>query len=171
MSVFYGYSADDIASVRIDAGGESLYNSICRDKEKFGRFIEDIDKFRKYASSMSIESFLRQLIGSTSYLSLISAMGNAEQRRLNVFKFLELAHNFDYGENVGITAFMRYIDAVISSGVRLEGANVVNSRENCVTITSVHQSKGLEFPICIYADTTHQYNDNDLKDLILLNYK
>ena len=169
MSVFYGYSADDIARVRVGRKNENLYTSICRDKETFGAFIEDIDKYRKLASSMSVESFLRQLIGTTSYLSLISAMGNAEQRRLNVMKLLELAHNFDKGENVGITAFMRYVDAIISSKLGVESASVVNSRENCVSIMSVHQSKGLEFPICIFASTSHKYNNGDLSDLVLLN--
>ena len=171
MSVFYGYTADDIAAIRVNNKKESLYASVCKNREKFGAFLDDIEKYRQYASSMSIESFLRQLISSTSYLSLISAMGNAEQRRLNVMKFLELARNFDNGENVGITAFMRYIDSVISSKVSLDGASVVHSKENCVSIMTVHQSKGLEFPVVIYANTSHKYNDNDLKDNILLNYK
>jgi ATP-dependent helicase/nuclease subunit A len=169
MSVFYGFTADDIARVRVGRKSENLYTSICRDKETFGKFIEDIDTYRKYASSMNVESFLRQLIGSTSYLSLISAMGNSEQRRLNVLKLLELAHRFDKGENVGITAFMRYVDSIIASNLGVEGASVVNSRENCVSIMSVHQSKGLEFPICIFASTSHKYNNGDLSDLVLLN--
>ena len=171
MSVFYGYSADDIARVRANNKNENLYSSICRDKETFKKIIEDIDLYRKYASSMSIESFLRQLLSETSYISVISAMGNAEQRKLNVLKFLELAHNFDNGENVGITAFMRYIDSIISSGISVEGASVVNSEENCVSIMSVHQSKGLEFPVCILASSTHKYNQNDLSDLVLMNFE
>ena len=171
MSVFYGYTADDIAKIRTDCKNESLYASVCKNRDTFGSFIDDIDRYKKYASSMSVENFLRQLLSSTSYLSLISAMGNAEQRRLNVLEFLNLARNFDNGESVGITAFMRYIDSIISSGANINGASVVNGRENCVTIMSVHQSKGLEFPICIYANTVHRYNDDDVKKDILMDYK
>ena len=171
MSVFYGYTADDIAKIRIDNKNESLYASVCKNREVFGSFIDDIDRYKKYASSMSVESFLRLLLSSTSYLSLISAMGNAEQRRLNVLEFLGLAANFDNGESVGITAFMRYIDSIISSNANIDGASVVSGRQNCVSIMSVHQSKGLEFPICIYANTIHKYVENDLKKDILMDYK
>ncbi|MBR4241853.1 MAG: UvrD-helicase domain-containing protein, partial [Eubacterium sp.] len=171
MSVFYGYSAEQIARVRADNKKENLYSSICRDKETFGAFIESIDNYRKLASSMSIESFLRQLISSTSYLSLISAMGNAEQRKLNVMKLIDIAHNFDGGENVGITAFMRYLDSVIESGINVDSASVVHGKENSVSIMSVHQSKGLEFPICIFASTAHKYNKSDLSDLVLMNFE
>ena len=171
MSVFYGYSAEQIARVRADNKKENLYSSICRDKETLGAFIESIDNYRKLASSMSIESFLRQLISSTSYLSLISAMGNAEQRKLNVMKLIDIAHNFDGGENVGITAFMRYLDSVIESGINVESASVVHGKENSVSIMSVHQSKGLEFPVCIFASTAHKYNKSDLSDLVLMNFE
>ena len=171
MSVFYGFSADDIAKVRVGRKNENLYTSICSDRETFGSFIEDIDTYRKLASSMSVESFLRELIGKTSYLSLISAMGNAQQRKLNVLKLLELAHSFDKGENVGITAFMRYIDTVIASDFSVESASLVHGKENCVSIMSVHQSKGLEFPICIFASTSHKYNNGDLSDLVLMNFE
>ena len=170
MSVFYGYSAEDIARVRADNRRENLFSSICRDTETFGSFIESIENYRKLASSMSIESFLRYLISSTSYLSLISAMGNAEQRKRNVMKLVEIAHNFDNGESVGITAFMRYLDTVIDSKFNVESASVVHGKENCVTIMSVHQSKGLEFPICILASTAHRYNKTDLSDLVLMNF-
>lgn len=171
MSVFYGYSAEDIARAREGRTGENLFASISRDKETFAAFLDDLEKYRKYAASMSVESFLRMIISSTSYLSVISAMGNAEQRRQNVLQLLNIANRFDSGENVGITAFMRYIDAIIASDMNVESASVVHNEDNCVSIMSVHQSKGLEFPVCIFASTMHRYNTDDLRDLVLMNYK
>ena len=170
MSVFYGYSADDIARARVDNSNENLFTSVSRQRDVFGRFLDDLERYRKYAASMSVESFLRLIISSTSYLSVISAMGNAEQRKLNVLKLLEIANRFDNGDNVGITAFMRYVDSIISSNMNIESASVVHNEENCVSIMSVHQSKGLEFPVVIFASTSHRYN-NDLSDLVLMNYK
>ncbi len=170
MSVFYGYSADEIAKARVEHSNENLFASISRCKDNFKTFLDDLEKYRKYAASMSVESFLRLIISSTSYLSVISAMGNAEQRKLNVLKLLEIANRFDSGDNVGITAFMRYIDSIISSKMNVDSASVVHSEENCVSIMSVHQSKGLEYPIVIFASTAHRYNNDDLKDLVLMNY-
>ncbi|MFR5876419.1 MAG: helicase-exonuclease AddAB subunit AddA [Eubacterium sp.] len=169
MSVFYGYSADDIARARVNHKCTNLYASICADKERFSVFLNDLDRYRKYAASMSVENFLRQIISETSYLSVISAMGNCEQRRLNVLKLIDIAKNFDNGDNVGLTAFMRYVDSIINSKLDVESASLSHVGEDAVSLMSIHQSKGLEFPVCIFAGTGHKYNTEDLKDLIQLN--
>lgn len=169
MSVFYGYSADDIAKAKAEHKGANLYASICADTEHFSVFLNDLDRYRKYAASMSVESFLRQIISDTSYLSVISAMGNCEQRRLNVMKLIEIAKSFDNGDSVGLTAFMRYVDSIINSKLDVESASLSHVSEDAVALMSIHQSKGLEFPVCIFAGTGHRYNTEDLKDLIQLN--
>lgn len=163
MSVFYGYTPDDIANARVKHPYGNLYSSICKDKKTFGAFIDDIEKYKKYASSMSVEDFLRQIISDTSYLSVISAFSDAEQRKLNVMKFVDLAKRFDNGDSVGLTAFVRYIDSVKNSKLSLESANISHIGSNSVSLMSIHQSKGLEFPVCILAGSSHLYNIDDLK--------
>lgn len=171
MSVFYGYSPDDIARAKVKYRASNLYSSICKDKEHFSDFTDDLERYRKYASSMTVESFLRQLISETSFIAVISAMGNCEQRRLNVFKFIDIAKKFDSGENVGLTSFMRYVDSIINSKLDFESASISHAGEDSVILMSVHQSKGLEFPVCIFAGTSHKYNTEDLKDLVQLHPK
>lgn len=168
-SVFYGYSANEIAMARAKAKAGNLYSAICTDKENFSAFINDLDKYRKYASSMSIESFLMQIINDTSYISLISVLDNFEQRRLNILKFIELAKKFDSGENVGLTAFIRFIDTIIASKLNVESAELTGVGSDCVQLMSIHKSKGLEFPICILADSAHKYNREDENASVLLN--
>ena len=169
MSVFYGYTAEQIAAAKVKQSGINLYSSISADKETFGSFLTDIELYRKYAASMSVENFIRRIVSDTSYLSLISAMGDGEQRRLNVMKFIELASVFDKGENVGLTSFIRFVDSIIESGVDVDSAELVHTGSSSVQLMSVHQSKGLEFPVCILASSAHKYNTEDLRDLVQLN--
>lgn len=169
MSVFYGYSAEDIARAKIKHKGSNLYSSISASREEFGKFFDDLDKYRNYAASMSAQDFLRKIISETSYLSVISAMGNAEQRRLNVKMLIDIAKKFDSGYNVGLTAFVRYLDNIIEHGGSIESASLVNVDNNSVSLMSIHQSKGLEFPVCILADSNHLYNNSDLNNAIQLN--
>lgn len=171
MSVFYGYTADEIAKAKVLYNESNLYTTICKDNETFSKFLIDLDRYRKYASSMTVESFLRQIISETSYISIISAMGNAEQRKQNVFKLIEIAKRFDSGGSVGLTAFVRYIDSAISSKLEIDSASVTHSGENSVQLMSIHQSKGLEFPVVILANAATQYNNTDLYSLVLLNSK
>lgn len=168
MSVFFGYSAEDIAKAKVDYPASNLYTSISKSKD-FERVIDELDKYRQYAASMSVENLLRQIISQSSYLSVISAMGNAEQRTLNVMKLVDIAKRFDNGENVGLTAFIRYVDNIISNNYDVESAVVSNINSNAVSMMTIHQSKGLEFPVCILAGSCHRYNFDDLKGLVQLN--
>lgn len=169
MSVFYGYSADDISQAKVDYPHGNLYSSISS-SNIFSRFTEDLKIYREYASSMSVENFVRQIIGDTSYLSLISAMGNHEQRVQNVMLLVDIAKRFDNGENVGLTAFIRYVDSIIDNKFNVESASVNDSGTDAVTIMTVHHSKGLEFPVCILAGTSHKYNKDDItKGIMQLN--
>lgn len=171
MSVFYGYTPDDIANAKLKFSARNLYSSVVADKEHFETFITDIDNYRKAAATMSVESFIRYIIETTSYISLISAMGNAEQRKLNVLRFLQIAKNFDNGSNVGLTAFVRYVDSIINSKLSVESADINHSGEQSVLLMSVHHSKGLEFPVVILAGSEKQYNKLDLSALTQLNPK
>ncbi len=170
MSVFYGYTVDEISSAKVKYRYNNLYSSIIND-DTFSAFIKDIDKYRNYAASMSVESFIRQIISDTSYLSLISAMGNAEQRKQNVNKLIDIAKSFDNGENIGLTAFVRYLDSIIDSKLNVESAELKQTDTNSVQFMTVHKSKGLEFPVVILANADHKYNLQELTNQIQLNDK
>lgn len=171
MSVFYGYTADYIAKARIKNKYGNIYSAICAERESFSAILDDLDKYRKYAASMSVESLIRQIISDTSYLSLVSAMGNHEQRKLNVMKLVSLAKGFDSGESVGLTAFIRYVDGIIENETKVDSAEVESYSENCVRFMTIHKSKGLEFPVCILAKSGSDYNDDEFKKSYLLNDK
>lgn len=168
MSPFYGYTADDIASARVKTKSSNLYTAVSNDGEKFSAFLNDLEKYRKYACSMSVASFIRQLIADTSFFAVISAMGNAEQRRLNVLKIVDMAAAFDNGDTVGLTSFIRYVDRIIDSGSNVESASLTQSGSDSVQLMSIHQSKGLEFPVCIFAGAGSKYNNTDLNNLVQL---
>lgn len=170
MSVFYGYTADDIASAKMNYPAGNLYSSII-DDARFERIVNDLKKYRDYAASMSVESLIRQIISDTTYLSVVAAMGNGEQRRLNVIRLIDIAKTFDRGENVGLTAFMRYIDSIIASKLNIESASSAQYDNNSVAFMSIHKSKGLEFPICILACSTHRYNMEDGSNIVQLSDK
>ncbi len=169
MSVFYGYSADQIAQAKVNGGAANLYGCVLRSADVFADFIRDMDTYRQYAASMSVENFLRRVISDTSFLSVISAMGDGEQRRLNVMKLINLAAVFDKGESVGLTAFIRFVDGIIDNKVEVDSAELSAAGSGCVQLMTVHASKGLEFPICIFAGAGNSYNKRDLGDLIQLN--
>lgn len=170
MSPFYGFTPDELSQIRIEHKNGSLYASVFESKDqKVIDFLNDQQELRRISVTMSVSSFIRYIVEDKGLISFINAMGNAEQRYQNILKFISFASNFDKGINVGLTAFLRYIDKIIESDKSVDSASLSSSCEDAVTIMSVHHSKGLEFPVCIFAGTNRQYNKSDLSDKLLLN--
>ncbi len=170
MSPIYGFTADELAEIRIENSCKSLYFSVSNSKsERAINFINDLKELRSISVSMSVASFIRYLIEAKGIIAYINAYGNGEQRYRNILKFIGYAARFDSGINVGLTAFVRYIDKIADLDKGIESAKINAVNNDCVKIMSVHHSKGLEFPICIFAGTTKQYNKQDLSERLLLN--
>ncbi|MCM1285626.1 MAG: helicase-exonuclease AddAB subunit AddA [Acetobacter sp.] len=170
MSAIYGFTADDLAEIKINSKGKNLYKSLLlSDNEKAKNFLTDISELRKISITMSVAGFIRYIIEDKGIISYINAMGNAEQRYQNILKLISFANTFDSGINVGLTAFIRYIDKIISSGKSVDSAPLSSSYNDAVTIMTVHHSKGLEFPICILAGSARRYNTQDLSEKLLIN--
>ena len=56
---------------------------------------------------------------------------------------------------------------MMEDGLDLAPAKVVSEKEDVVRIMSIHQSKGLEFPVVIVADMGKEFNRMDLHEPIL----
>lgn len=172
MSPLYGFTADEMAEIKLENNNLklNLYTSVVNSNSaKVKAFLEEIDLFSKLVVTMSVSSFIRFVCDYKSMYAFANALGNGQQRSKNINKFIEFAAAFDNSDSVGLTSFMRYIDKIIESGSSIEGAKLNPSAEDAVTIMSVHHSKGLEFPVVIYAGASRQYNTMDLKEKLMLN--
>ena len=172
MSPIYGFTADELAQIRLENNCKSLYFSVSNStSDKAINFIDNLRELRSISVTMSVAAFIRYLIETKGIVAYINAYGNGEQRYKNIMKLIDFAKSFDKGVNVGLTAFVRYIDKIVKLDKGIDSAKISALNNNCVKIMSVHHSKGLEFPVCIYAGTTKQYNKQDLSDKLLLNTK
>ncbi|MGN0522341.1 MAG: helicase-exonuclease AddAB subunit AddA [Eubacterium sp.] len=170
MSPIYGFTADELTDIKLGSSGSCFYETVFNSTDnKVRAFIDDIRNLRKISVTMSVAGFIRYLIETKSIVSYANAMGNGEQRYQNIIKFISFAQNFDKGVSVGLTSFVRYIDKIIESDKKTDSASINSSGDDAVTIMSVHHSKGLEFPVCILAGASRQYNKSDLNDKLLLN--
>ena len=170
LSPFYGFTPDELAEIRIENPYKDFYRSVfSSENEKVLSFINDLNELRRVSVTMTVSSFIRYVTAQKGLLSFINAMGNSEQRYQNILTLISLASSFDAGVNVGLTAFIRYIDSISKLDKTVESASVNTSSAQSVTLMTVHHSKGLEFPVCILAGASKLYNKSDLSDKLLLN--
>jgi len=95
----------------------------------------------------SISELLRYAVRSGELLPVIAANFDGAQRVANVEKLFRLAEQFEKSGNL-IRDFVRYVEEFEAIGGR-ESEGPIDESANVVRLMTIHQSKGLEFPVVI----------------------
>ena len=106
------------------------------------------------------------MLAETNYAAWLLTQPRGDQRHANVQRLLGLAQEFDQFQRQGLFRFLRFIEAQQLAETEPEVASV--SEENAVRLMSIHQCKGLEFPVVVAADLGKAFNFADLRAEIIL---
>lgn len=94
---------------------------------------------------------LRFAVGESEYLAVIAATFDGAQRLANVQRLFTLAERFESSGTHLIRDFVRYVEEFEAIGSR-ESEGQIDEAANAVRLMTVHQAKGLEFPVVIIPD-------------------
>lgn len=179
LSPLFGFSAGELADIRasakerLEAGEtEPLYRSVAASAdagdEKAAAFLKKIESLRRLSLTLSAGELVRRVCEETGFDAIVGAMPDGERRRLNVGLLCDYAEKYEAAGNLGLSGFIRFIDKVARTSGDLATAARPSENADIVRIMTVHQSKGLEFPICILADMQHAFNERDNTEPVLI---
>ena len=179
LSPLFGFSAGELADIRasakerLEAGeAEPLYRSVAASadegNEKAAAFLKKIESLRRLSLTLSAGELVRRVCEETGFDAIAGAMPDGERRRLNIGLLCDYAEKYEAAGNLGLSGFIRFIDKVARTSGDLATAARPSENADIVRIMTVHQSKGLEFPICILADMQHAFNERDNTESVLI---
>jgi ATP-dependent helicase/nuclease subunit A len=99
----------------------------------------------------SIGALLRYAVEQTEYSTVIAATFDGAQRLANVQRLFTLAERFERSGDYLIRDFVRYVEEFEAIGSR-ESEGQIDEATNAVRLMTIHQAKGLEFPVVIIPD-------------------
>src|SRR5258705_1397131 len=99
----------------------------------------------------SIEDLLRFAVQESEYMTVIAANFDGAQRLANVQRIFTLAARFEHSGTHLIRDFVRYVEEFEAIGSR-ESEGQIDEATNAVKLMTIHQAKGLEFPVVIIPD-------------------
>jgi len=99
----------------------------------------------------TIENLLRFAVHESEYMTVIAANFDGAQRLANVQRLFTLAARFERSGNYLIRDFVRYVEEFEAIGSR-ESEGQIDEAANAVRLMTIHQAKGLEFPIVVIPD-------------------
>ena len=158
LSPLFPYTADDLVALRRACPHGSLYGAVLGDAaDRFAEFTAALTEYRRLARTLPVAELLEELLARTGYLAAVGALPDGARCREDLLSFTAWASG---AGRAGLPALIRAMDAAAANGGLNQSAGG-QTRPGCVSIMTVHRSKGLEFPVVFVADTDHKFNQSD----------
>ena len=158
LSPMFPYTADDLVTLRGACPEGSLYGAVLYGGQpRFAPFLETLAEFRRLARTLPVDALLEELLARTGYLAAVGALSEGARCREDLQSFCAWAAS---AGRTGLPGVIRAMDAARQNG-GLTQSTGGQTRPGCVSIMTVHRSKGLEFPVVFVANTSHQFNQSD----------
>ena len=155
-SPIFNFSLEDIMLInKHGCDADSLYDKLCivaSTESELGRrcaaFDKELCELRRVSTSLPVDKFLKHLFASDAFAaSGLFADKDSAGKGGNLLRLYEYARTFEAGSFKGLYNFIEFINTVIENGAQLENSGSDSSPDH-VTLTTIHKSKGLEFPVC-----------------------
>ncbi len=168
MSPVFNFTADDMAEIRSKNKKASLYSAVIEasvSNEKCRSFLEKIADYRRSAVILTLPKLISKIYDSTNLLSIVQMMEDGQAKSANLIHLIHLAENYVASGNQSISGFINSLQRVGDG--KIKGATL-SAGHDAVRIMSVHNSKGLQYPVCFFAFAGAAFNTMDQKKSLII---
>ena len=163
-SPVFGFSADDLAALRTRDRGVELYDALIRSEtEKAVRFRDILGHLRTQARLVPLAKLVEEIFLRTRMDAIYAAMEDGVEKTANLMAFFKVVVEFESSARRDLEQFLEHLDSMEESGLTLADSQT----GGCVTIMSIHKSKGLEFPVVFLCGLARSFNQEDLRAQVL----
>lgn len=135
-------------------------------KIHFPEVYENLIEISSQTEKATLSQILWEIYEKFGFYEKIIKIGNLEEveEKLNFLlgKFREL-------DRLGyrLPDAISYLEEVMAGDLDIEFSRAISSDADAVQMMSIHKSKGLEFPVCYYADLDTKFKFSELNDRIV----
>ena len=137
-------------------------------RRKMAEFYDLLDEFRERVPYTPIHELLWYVCDRTGLVDYYSAMPSGAARELNLKMLVQKAWDYEKTSYRGLFNFIRYIEKLQKFSVDYGEASAISEDADVVRIMSIHKSKGLEFPIVILGGLEKQFNQQDVRNRLVM---
>lgn len=130
---------------------------------KINQFLKELDEFRFELNSKSLREIAINIVTKYNLKNYFYSFIDGNQKLTNISLFLDLLNNPNYSNN--LDKFLSYLEVLQNKDYT---CNVQNGA-NFVTITTMHKSKGLDYPVVIACDLGKKFSIQSLTEDIIIN--
>ena len=166
-SPVYHFSNDLLTRLRTETKAVQLYDALAQIRDpRCMEVRQELDELRKLANSVSADELLWEIYNRAGIVTIYTAMENGSNRNDNLMALYEYVRTVAAGRHLYLYELLRTLERAKKNG-RL----VSPSSSAGVTITTIHKSKGLEYPIVFLCDLSRKFNFSELNNQLLIDGK
>jgi ATP-dependent helicase/nuclease subunit A len=118
-----------------------------------------IEELRDLKNRLSITALLNEILARTAYDAVLTAEFLGERKLANLRKLVDMARTFDQSNVATLADFITWLDDAVAEQPNEAPAAIHAEKSPVVRLMTIHQSKGLEFPVVIVPDLQRKSND------------
>lgn len=154
------------AGVSNDAGASGLTG---KPRQKLQSFLLLLQKYRRKISYTPIHQLLFEILEETGYQAYVYALPGGEVKKANLEMLVEKAIAYENTSYRGLFHFIRYMEQLQKYEVDFPVADGDEAGAgDVVRVMSIHRSKGLEFPIVFVSGLGRMFNNQDVRERVVL---
>lgn len=160
-SALYNFSDSELAYIKMSLPDEKyFYNCILnfnekgKIKDKLNIFLDDLKTFQYEYTYKGLYFALGNIVYKTNYLLTISYDTDFNERKSNIQSYINSFIDSKYNFNVGDYLLYR------ESAIRQNKVQPDKTFSDAVEITTMHSSKGLEYPVVILPFLNQDFSNN-----------
>jgi ATP-dependent helicase/nuclease subunit A len=167
-----GLTPDELAAIRLAKRPGRFWAALLRwrqehpEHERVNTFLARFRAWRRLSRLSGVAPLLEKVVEETGFDQNMAGKPDAAQRAANVSRLIHLTRQFDGFRGEGLYRFLEFVQAQQDNDLDAEPAG--QPMRDAVRLMSIHQSKGLEFPIVVPADLGKRFNLDDLRGRVIL---
>jgi ATP-dependent helicase/nuclease subunit A len=120
--------------------------------ERVRRARRMLPRWRAHKDSLPIASLLGLTFADSGYDAATQFEFLGDRKLANLWKLMDLARTFDLSGLFGLAEFIARLDDLVKNQPREEQASTQPENADVVRLMTIHQAKGLEFPVVFVPD-------------------
>lgn len=169
-SEIFGFNAEELAEIRIDYNEQGMgrapyweafnwYAEFGKGelKEKVVNAISQIKEWRNLVNMMPLDEFIWKVLVDSGYYLKAGAMYGGDRRQANLRTLVDRAKNYSENGVASLNSFLNFIDIMREKDINTGQVSIVSKDDDVVKITTIHKSKGLEYPFVIVGGLGHAF--------------
>ncbi|MBO4779693.1 MAG: helicase-exonuclease AddAB subunit AddA, partial [Selenomonadaceae bacterium] len=171
LSSIGGFSAEELAEIRIANPDVDFYTVVERGSDKCKDFLAKLNQWRDAARQLSVPELLSSLYRETGYYDSVGKEERGDARQANLRILIDRAAAFESTNARGLSRFLEFIGKIKDFGNDLSAASTLGENENVVRVVTIHKSKGLEYPVVFVAGVGKRFNQDDYTKGIIFRHR